>query len=73
MLAAGVAKHYPLNVIARKIYIEELNNSGLDDEEISKIISKMALPHNRYTSFFGEGKVSFEYGGFDKYLNDLGV
>lgn len=54
-------------------YIEELNNSGLDDEEISKIISKMALPHNRYTSFFGEGKVTFEYGGFDKYLNDLGV
>lgn len=26
MLAAGVAKHFPLNVIARKIYIEELND-----------------------------------------------
>lgn len=26
ILAAGVAKHFPLNVIARKIYIEELND-----------------------------------------------
>lgn len=26
ILAAGVAKHYPLNVVAKKIYIEELNN-----------------------------------------------
>ena len=26
ILAAGVAKHYPVNVVAKKIYIEELNN-----------------------------------------------
>jgi KDO2-lipid IV(A) lauroyltransferase len=26
IIAAGIAKHYPLNVIAKKIYIEELNN-----------------------------------------------
>lgn len=26
MIAAGIAKYYPLNVIAKKIYIEELNN-----------------------------------------------
>ncbi len=26
MIAAGIAKYYPLNVIAKKIYIDELNN-----------------------------------------------
>ena len=54
-------------------YIDKLKRCGLDEEEISKIISKMALPHNRYVSFFGESKVSFEYGGFNKYLDELGV
>ncbi|MBQ3943503.1 MAG: lysophospholipid acyltransferase family protein [Elusimicrobia bacterium] len=37
MLAAGVAKHYPLNVIARKIYIEELNNMLVHYRNIKQV------------------------------------
>ena len=37
MLAAGVAKHYPLNVIARKIYIEELNNMLVSYRNMKKV------------------------------------
>ena len=54
-------------------YIDKLKHCGLNEKEISKILSKMALPHDRYVSFFGEDKVSFEYGGFNKYLDELGV
>lgn len=54
-------------------YYKLLKKSGLDDTEISNIISKMSLPHSRYDSFFGDENVTFEYGGFDKYLDDLGV
>lgn len=37
ILAAGVAKFFPLNVIARKIYIEELNNMLVSYRNMKKV------------------------------------
>lgn len=49
-----------------------LKNSGCTDELIKQIIEKMSLPFSRYSSFFGEDKIEFFYGGFNEYLKHLG-
>ena len=54
-------------------YEKKLRSYGVDEKEISSIISRIGLPYYRYVSFFGEDKVSFEYGGFGKFLDSLGV
>ncbi|MBR4472111.1 MAG: SIR2 family protein [Oscillospiraceae bacterium] len=54
-------------------YEKKLRSYGVDQKDISSIISRIGLPYYRYISFFGEDKVSFEYGGFGKFLDSLGV
>ena len=59
ILAAGVAKHYPLNVVAKKIYIEELNNMLVhyrtlkNNEIIAMLIDQDTSVQSVFVDFFG--------------------
>lgn len=44
---------------------------GFSKEESNGLIKKMNLPAERYISFFGEDKVTFKYGGFNSYINEM--
>lgn len=46
-----------------------LIQKGFSKEEAKSFIYQMNLPEERYTSFFGANRVSFNYGGFDSYIN----
>lgn len=47
-----------------------LIQKGFSEEEAKSFIYQMNLPEERYTSFFGANRVSFNYGGFDSYINN---
>lgn len=54
-------------------YRTTLSNLGCASNTISKMMGKLSLPANRYSSFFGEDKVQYRYDGFGQYLEELGV
>ena len=48
-----------------------LLEKGFSEEEANVFVQKMHLPAERYISFFGEDKVTFNYGGFNSYINEM--
>ena len=53
-------------------YTRKFTEKGFDLHESNKLIAKMRLPEERYKSFFGEDRVTFNYCGFAKYIDQIG-
>ena len=53
-------------------YTRKFTEKGFDLHESNKLIAKMRLPEERYKSFFGEDRVTFNYCGFARYIDQIG-
>lgn len=55
-----------------KSYRSKFTEKGFSLDESNEFIAKMRLPEERYKSFFGEDRVTFNYCGFAKYIDQIG-
>ena len=55
-----------------ELYRSKFAEKGFCLDESNKLIAKMRLPEERYKSFFGEDRVSFNYSGFAEYIDQIG-
>lgn len=55
-----------------ELYRCKFVEKGFKLDESNKLITKMRLPEERYKSFFGEDRVTFNYSGFAEYIDQIG-
>ena len=55
-----------------ELYRSKFAEKGFCLDESNKLIAKMRLPEERYKSFFGEDRVTFNYRGFAEYIDQIG-
>lgn len=55
-----------------QIYADSFAAKGYSINEIQQFLNRMQLPEGRYKSFFGEDKITFNYQGFQNYLDEVG-
>ena len=55
-----------------ELYRSKFAEKGFCLDESNKLIAKMRLPEERYKSFFGEDRVTFNYSGFAEYIDQIG-
>lgn len=55
-----------------ELYQSKFAEKGFGLDESNKLIAKMRLPEERYKSFFGEDRVTFNYRGFAEYIDQIG-
>ena len=55
-----------------ELYRSKFAEKGFCLDESNKLIAKMRMPEERYKSFFGEDRVTFNYSGFAEYIDQIG-